>query len=124
MNLTPQVITTTHSSRAPQFVDCLKTHCESGTSESLLETFNNDGLSNYLVVYIRLLTTGQLHEKSEEYLPFVEGLYKTMKEFCDKVIDILLERLENNVNTDERLLVTVFSPSRAGATSIKLRYFI
>lgn len=68
------------------FVDCLKTHCESGTSESLLETFNNDGLSNYLVVYIRLLTTGQLHEKSEEYLPFVEGLYKTMKEFCDKEV--------------------------------------
>lgn len=68
------------------FVDSLKAHCESGTMETLLETFNNDGMSNYLVVYIRLLATGQLHEKSEEYLPFVEGLYKNMKEFCDKEV--------------------------------------
>ena len=43
-------------------------------------------MSNYLVVYVRLLTSGQLQQDSDEYLPFVEGLYKDMKEFCDKVI--------------------------------------
>ena len=42
-------------------------------------------MSNYLVVYVRLLTSGQLQQDSDEYYPFVEGLYKDMKEFCDKV---------------------------------------
>ena len=55
-----------------------------------LQTFNNDGMSNYLVVYVRLLTSGQLQQDSDEYLPFVEGLYKDMKEFCDKVISFIL----------------------------------
>ena len=42
-------------------------------------------MSNYLVVYVRLLTAAQLQQSSEDYLPFVEGLYRDMKEFCDKV---------------------------------------
>lgn len=68
------------------FVDTLKAHCESGTVDSLLETFNNEGMSNYLVVYVRLLTAAQLQQSSEDYLPFVEGLYRDMKEFCDKEV--------------------------------------
>ncbi|KAL5269026.1 hypothetical protein ACHWQZ_G002748 [Mnemiopsis leidyi] len=68
------------------FVETLKNHCDSGTYDSLMETFNNDGMSNYLVVYVRLLTSGQLQQDSDEYLPFVEGLYKDMKEFCDKEV--------------------------------------
>ncbi|XP_063684538.1 ubiquitin thioesterase OTUB1-like isoform X2 [Bolinopsis microptera] len=68
------------------FVETLKNHCDSGTYESLMETFNNEGMSNYLVVYVRLLTSGQLQQDSDEYLPFVEGLYKDMKEFCDKEV--------------------------------------
>ena len=71
-----------------------------------METFNNDGMSNYLVVYIRLLATGQLHEKSEEYMPFVDGLYRNMKEFCDKVgrsfTCFLVEFCRNSDNSNRK----------------------
>ncbi len=41
--------------------------------------------SDYLVVYLRLITSGQLQTEEEFYSNFLEG-DKTMKEFCQQVI--------------------------------------
>lgn len=65
------------------FLDTLKACCE---DTSLDDTINNDGMSNYLVVYIRLLTSGQLQEKADDYIHFLDGNYLSMKDFCDKEV--------------------------------------
>ena len=59
---------------------------EGKTEADLLEVFNNDGMSNYLVVYVRLLVSGQLQHKADSYIHFVDGGYSTMKEFCNKEV--------------------------------------
>lgn len=51
------------------------------TSEELIDTFNDAATSDYLVVYLRLLTSAQLQKEQDFYQNFLEG-DKTMKEFC------------------------------------------
>lgn len=46
----------------------------------LHDSFNEQGLSDYVVVYLRLITSGQLQECSHFYADFIEGS-STMEEF-------------------------------------------
>ncbi len=41
-------------------------------------------MSNYIVVYLRLLTSAQLQKKEEFFANFLEG-GQTMKDFCSQV---------------------------------------
>ena len=50
----------------------------------LVDTFKDLGISDYIVVYLRLLTSGQLQKDAEFYENFIEG-GKTVKEFCRRV---------------------------------------
>ena len=81
------------------------------TTEELVQTFNDQAVkpiflvtgfsyyfnsfyfctqtSDYLVVYLRLLTSGQLQKDEDFYSNFLEG-DKTMKEFCQQVPSICL----------------------------------
>lgn len=70
------------------FMDTLREYVTGAekTEEDLLGVFNDDGMSNYLVVYVRLLVSGQLQHKADNYIHFVDGGYNTMKEFCDKEV--------------------------------------
>ena len=52
--------------------------------ENLVETYCDQGISDYLVVYFRLLTSGELQKKAEFYQNFIEG-GRTVKEFCSQV---------------------------------------
>jgi len=54
--------------------------------EELEETFNNEGLSNYLVVFLRLLTSKQLQIEGEFYQNFMEG-GRTVAEFCSTEVE-------------------------------------
>jgi len=54
--------------------------------EELEETFNNEGLSNYLVVFLRLLTSKQLQVEGEFYQNFMEG-GRTVAEFCSTEVE-------------------------------------
>jgi len=54
--------------------------------EELEETFNNEGLSNYLVVFLRLLTSKQLQLEGEFYQNFMEG-GRTVAEFCSTEVE-------------------------------------
>ena len=51
----------------------------------IFQTFQDEGLSNYIVVYLRLLTSAQLQKKSEFFENFIEG-GRTVQEFRSQVI--------------------------------------
>merc|ERR1719422_945873 len=52
----------------------------------LLETFNDEGRSNYLVVFLRLLTSKQLQVEGEFYQNFMEG-GRSVAEFCSTEVE-------------------------------------
>ncbi|WAR18637.1 OTUB1-like protein, partial [Mya arenaria] len=54
--------------------------------EELLETFNDQGLSDYIVVYLRLMVSGYLQKEADFYGSFLEG-DRTMKEFCGQEVE-------------------------------------
>jgi len=43
--------------------------------------------SDYLVVYLRLVTSGQLQKEEDFYQNFLEG-GKSMREFCQQVLQV------------------------------------
>lgn len=51
----------------------------------LLASFNDQSTSDYLVVYLRLLTSGYLQRESKFFEHFIEG-GRTVKEFCQQVL--------------------------------------
>jgi len=51
------------------------------SAEELDKTFNDEGVSNYLVVFLRLLASKQLQKDGEFYQNFMEG-GRTVTEFC------------------------------------------
>lgn len=54
------------------------------TVSELLASFNDQSTSDYLVVYLRLLTSGYLQRESKFFEHFIEGGRST-KEFCQQV---------------------------------------
>lgn len=56
---------------------------ESVRSE-LHDKFNKQGYSDYIVVYLRLVTSGQLQTQHDFYQNFIEGT-RTITEFCRQV---------------------------------------
>ncbi len=53
-------------------------------SHTPLQTFQDPGLSDYLVCYVRILTSGYLQANEELYGAFVDG-GRTVKEYCSQV---------------------------------------
>jgi len=49
-----------------------------------LQLFNDQGYSDYLVVFLRLMVSHDLQENQEFYAGFIDG-FDTMKEFCTQV---------------------------------------
>lgn len=52
--------------------------------DELHEKFNKQGYSDYIVVYLRLITSGQLQTQHDFYQNFIEGS-RTVTEFCRQV---------------------------------------
>ncbi|RWS00110.1 ubiquitin thioesterase OTUB1-like isoform X1 [Dinothrombium tinctorium] len=59
---------------------------EISTSEQLQAVFNDQGISDYLVVFMRLVTSGHLRSNEEFFSNFIEG-EKTVKEFCSHEVE-------------------------------------
>lgn len=55
----------------------------------LHKLFNEQGCSDYVVVYLRLITSGQLRREADFYQHFIEG-ERTVSEFCRQVSIIVL----------------------------------
>ena len=51
---------------------------------SFFQTFQDEGISNYIVVYLRLLTSAQLEKKADFFENFIEG-GRTVQEFRSQV---------------------------------------
>jgi len=51
----------------------------------LHELFNDQGYSDYVVVYLRLITSGHLQKEADFYQNFIEG-ERGIKDFCHQVI--------------------------------------
>lgn len=59
--------------------------CEKEPSlEKLMDSFNNQNVSDYVVVYLRLLTSGYLQREYGFFQHFIEG-GRSVKEFCQQV---------------------------------------
>ncbi|XP_001365744.1 ubiquitin thioesterase OTUB1 [Monodelphis domestica] len=54
--------------------------------DELLTAFNDQNISDYLVAYLRLLTSGYLQRESEFFEFFIEG-GRTVKEFCQQEVE-------------------------------------
>lgn len=68
----------------PKFMDLIEL-CEKEPSlEKLMDFFNNQNLSDYVVVYLRLLTSGYLQREHGFFQHFIEG-GRSVKEFCQQV---------------------------------------
>lgn len=69
-----------------QFMDVINK--VGGDAESsyieLHKLFNEQGCSDYVVVYLRLITSGQLRSEADFYQHFIEG-ERTVSEFCRQV---------------------------------------
>lgn len=58
------------------------------TSEELeVNVFCDSGLSDYIVVFLRLMVSSYLQMNSEFYLSFIQGDYATMKDFCSHEVE-------------------------------------
>lgn len=54
--------------------------------EELHKLFNDQGYSDYVVVYLRLLTSGKLQEEADFYQHFIEGNF-TIEEFRHQEVE-------------------------------------
>lgn len=59
---------------------------EEETLEKLHNLFNEQGYSDYVVVYLRLITSGQLQEGADFYQNFIDGNC-TMEEFRHREVE-------------------------------------
>uniref|UniRef100_A0A0K8R6S7 ubiquitinyl hydrolase 1 n=1 Tax=Ixodes ricinus TaxID=34613 RepID=A0A0K8R6S7_IXORI len=63
------------------FMEVLKRIEDNITLDDLLKVFNDQGYSDYIVVYMRLLTSGQLQKEAAFFSSLIEG-ERTVQEFC------------------------------------------
>lgn len=68
------------------FLDVLSRVESSCTPEELYDTFNDQGVSDYLIVTWRLLVTCYLQQNGEFFANFLEG-HRDIKEFCCQEVE-------------------------------------
>lgn len=68
------------------FMEAVQSIQDKPSLETVEETFRDQGISDYLVVYFRLLTSGELQKQAEFYQNFIEG-GRTVKEFCSQEVE-------------------------------------
>lgn len=68
------------------FMEIVRQAKSPGSVEKLVETFNDSGFSDYFVVYLRLLVSGELQKNEDNYIHFIDG-GRTVKEFCGQEVE-------------------------------------
>jgi len=68
------------------FVDVLDKLDENMTTEGLVSIFCDSGLSDYIVVFLRLMVSCYLQMNSEFFLSFIED-YASIKDFCNHEVE-------------------------------------
>jgi len=67
---------------------------DSADLKSLLQTFNDDGQSNYLIVFMRLLTSLNIKAQHEFYQNFLEG-GQTVEDFCANEVEPMFKESDH-----------------------------
>ncbi|TFY76962.1 hypothetical protein EWM64_g7052 [Hericium alpestre] len=87
------------------------------THEALLEAFQDPGVSNYVVVYLRLLTSAQIRTDPESYEPFLIhpelGEPVPTRDFCEAFVEAIGKEADH---------VQVTALSRALKINVKVAY--
>jgi len=68
------------------FLEILDVVKKGQNMEELMEVYNNQGYSDYLVVFLRLMVSCFLQMNEELYFAFIEG-HASMKEFCSQEVE-------------------------------------
>ncbi|KAL7978208.1 hypothetical protein Chor_014747 [Crotalus horridus] len=68
------------------FMDLIEQVEKQTTLSELLASFNDQSTSDYLVVYLRLLTSGYLQRENKFFEHFIEG-GRSIKEFCQQEVE-------------------------------------
>ncbi|KAM9095166.1 ubiquitin thioesterase OTUB1-like [Sarcophilus harrisii] len=94
------------------FMDLIE-QVERGTSATeLLASFNDQSTSDYLVVYLRLLTSGHLQRESKFFEHFIEG-GQTVKEFCQQEVEPMCKESDH---------IHIMALAQALSISIQVEY--
>ncbi|XP_015520182.1 ubiquitin thioesterase otubain-like [Neodiprion pinetum] len=86
-----------------------------GTEASRLELhklFNEQGYSDYVVVYLRLIASGQLQREADFYQHFIEG-DRTVTEFCHQEVEPMYKESDH---------IHIIAMSAALGTGVQVRY--
>lgn len=88
--------------------------CEKQPSlQELLSSFNDQNVSDYVVVYLRLLTSGYLQREHGFFQHFIEG-GRSVKEFCQQVFGFFflftLIKFNEPLGTEKQIVYHSFHP--------------
>ncbi|XP_015424470.1 PREDICTED: ubiquitin thioesterase OTUB1 [Myotis davidii] len=90
------------------FMDLIEQVEKQTSVADLLASFNDQSTSDYLVVYLRLLTSGYLQRESKFFEHFIEG-GRTVKEFCQQEVEPMCKESDHihNVALAQALNVSI-----------------
>nr|XP_054928434.1 ubiquitin thioesterase OTUB1-like isoform X2 [Dermacentor andersoni] len=94
------------------FMDVLKRIENNITLDDLLKIFNDQGYSDYIVVYMRLLTSGQLQKEASFFASFIDG-QRTVQEFCKQAMEPMYKESDH---------IHVISLTRNLGVGVRIQY--
>nr|ACO10355.1 Ubiquitin thioesterase otubain-like [Caligus rogercresseyi] len=68
--------------------------CENMNQKELTEMFNDQGVSDYIVVFLRLLTSMQLQKDADFYMNFMED-HLSVSEFCKAEVETMYKESDH-----------------------------
>lgn len=82
------------------------------SQKELHKMFNDQGYSDYIVVYLRLITSGQLQRDSEFYQHFIEG-DRSVADFCHQEVEPMYKESDH---------IHIIALSAALNVGVRVRY--
>nr|KAF6279502.1 OTU deubiquitinase, ubiquitin aldehyde binding 1 [Pipistrellus kuhlii] len=95
-----------------EFMDLIEQVEKHTSVADLLASFNDQSTSDYLVVYLRLLTSGYLQRESKFFEHFIEG-GRTVKEFCQQEVEPMCKESDH---------IHIIALAQALSVSIQVEY--
>lgn len=80
--------------------------------DELYKLFNNSGYSDYVVVYLRLIASGQLQKEAEFYQNFIEG-GRSVLDFCHQEVEPMFKESDH---------IHIIALSSALNVGVRVRY--
>lgn len=94
------------------FMEVLKKIEENIAVDDLIKVFNDQGYSDYIVVYMRLLTSGQLQREESFFSSFIDG-ERTVQEFCKQEVEPMYKESDH---------IHVISLTRNLGVGVRIQY--